>query len=94
MPSVVAEFSVTPMVAGEWKPYVDTAVGEIERAGLKHMVGPEAATVEGDLETVLDAIKHAHQAVQNRGVSRVITDIRIDEKQGGLSMDEEVKGYR
>lgn len=94
MPAVLAEFSVMPMVEGEWKPYVDTALDEIEKAGLKHEVGPEGTTVEGELDQVLDAIKHAHQAVLNRGVERVITDIRIDEKRGGLSMEKEVEGYR
>lgn len=94
MSAVVAEFSVTPLVSGAIKPYIDTAVGEIERAGLKHEVGAVGTTIEGDLDRVLDAIKHAHQAVLDLGAERVVTEIRIDEKKGGLSMEEEVEGYR
>lgn len=94
MPSVVAEFSVTPMIEGEMKPFVDSALQEIQKAGLKHEVGAVATTVEGELDQVLDAIKHAHEAVLNRGVERVVTDIRIDEKKGGISMAEEIQGYR
>lgn len=94
MPSVVAEFSVTPMIEGEMKPFVDSALQEIEKAGLKHEVGAVATTVEGELDQVLDAIKHAHEAVLNQGVERVVTDIRIDEKKGGISMAEEIEGYR
>ena len=94
MPAVLAEFSVTPMVEGEMKPFVDSAIREIEKAGLKHEVGPVGTTVEGDLDRVLDAIKHAHQAVLNTGADRVVTEIRIDEKKGGLTMEDEVKGYR
>lgn len=94
MPAVLAEFSVTPMVEGEMKPYVDSAIQEIDRAGLKREVGAVGTTVEGDLDKVLDAIKRAHRAVLDRGAKRVVTEIRIDEKKGGLSMEEEVVGYR
>jgi len=94
MPSVVAEFSVTPMIEGEMKPFVDSALQEIQKAGLKHEVGAVATTVEGGLDQVLDAIKHAHEAVLNQGAERVVTDIRIDEKKGGISMAEEIEGYR
>ena len=94
MPTVLAEFSVTPMVQGEMKPFVDSALQEIHKAGLKHEVGAVGTTVEGELDRVLDAIKHAHQAVLDRGAERVVTDIRIDEKKGGLSMEEEVEDYR
>lgn len=94
MPTVVAEFSVTPMTEGEMKPFVDSALQEIRKAGLKHEVGAVGTTVEGELDEVFDAIKHAHQAVLDQGAERVVTDIRIDEKKGGLSMEEEVEGYR
>jgi uncharacterized protein (TIGR00106 family) len=94
MPAVLAEFSVTPMVEGEMKPFVDSALEEIKKAGLKHEVGAVGTTVEGDLDQVFDAIKHAHQAVINRGASRVVTEIRIDDRKGGLSMESELEGYR
>ncbi|HUV04941.1 MAG TPA: MTH1187 family thiamine-binding protein [Armatimonadota bacterium] len=94
MPSVLAEFSVTPMAEGDMRPFVDSALQEIEKAGLKHEVGAVATTVEGELDQVLDAIKRAHQAALNRGADRVVTDIRIDEKKGGLSMEREIEGYR
>lgn len=94
MPSVLAEFSVTPVVEGEMRPYVDSALQEIRNAGLKHEVGPVGTTVEGEIDQVLDAIKNAHQAVLNRGADRVVTEIRIDEKRGGLTMEQELSGYR
>lgn len=94
MTMVVAEFSVMPLVEGTIKPFVDSAIGEIEKAGLKCEVGPLSTSVEGDLDKVVDAIKNAHLAVLNKGADRVVTEIRIDEKKGGLSMQEEVEGYR
>ncbi|HEY3298102.1 MAG TPA: MTH1187 family thiamine-binding protein [Armatimonadota bacterium] len=94
MTIVVAEFSVTPLVAGTIKPYIDSAISEIDRAGLKKEVGPASTTVEGDLDQVMMAIKNAHQAVLNKGADRVVTEIRIDEKKGGLTMRDELEGYR
>lgn len=94
MPEVVAEFSVTPMVEGPVTPFIGTALKEIENAGLNYEVGAMGTTIEGDLNQVLDAIKRAHEAVLNRGAERVVTEIRIDEKKGGISMDEETEGFR
>ena len=94
MENVLAEFSITPMTDADMRPFVDTALNEIKKQGLKYEVGPVATTIEGDLDRVLDAIKHAHQSVLDMGVERVITDIRLDEKKDGISIEEEVKGYR
>lgn len=94
MPEVIAEFSVIPIVEGEMKPYIDTAVEAIENSGLDYEVGPIGTALEGELGEVLDAIKSAHVAVLDKGADRVVTEIRIDEKKGGISMEEEVEGYR
>ena len=94
MPEVVAEFSVTPMVEGPVTPFIGTALEEIENSGLNYEVGAMGTTVEGQLDQVLDAIKRAHEAVFNQGVDRVVTEIRIDEKKGGISIDEETEGFR
>ncbi|HOM72562.1 MAG TPA: MTH1187 family thiamine-binding protein [Armatimonadota bacterium] len=92
--SVVAEFSVTPMVEGEMKPYVDAAVDEVKKSGLKYEVDAMGTTIEGDLDQVLETIKRAHHAVRNKGVHRFFTELRIDDKEEGTSIDEEVKDYR
>lgn len=94
MSEVLAEFSITPVTNGEWKPFIDKAVDEIEKCGLKHEVGPVSTAVEGNLDQVLDAIKNAHEAVLKTGVDRVITEIHLDEKKGGLTINEEVQDYR
>lgn len=94
MTMVLAEFSVTPMTDDRITPFIDTAVQEIKKSGLKHEVGPVGTTIEGELDQVLNAIKQAHEAVLNKGVDRVVTEIRIDEKKGGLSMVEETRDFR
>lgn len=93
MPAVLAEFSVTPVTDMPMTPFIDTALREIEKSGLKHKVGPVGTTIEGDLDQVLGAIKMAHEAVLNKGVDRVVTEIRIDSKQGGITIDGEMDGF-
>ncbi|MBI2841833.1 MAG: MTH1187 family thiamine-binding protein [Armatimonadetes bacterium] len=92
--SVVAELSVTPMVEGEMRPYVDAAVDEVKRSGLKYEVDAMGTTIEGEFDQVIDAAKRAHQAVRRKGVHRVITELRIDDKEDGATMSEELEGYR
>jgi uncharacterized protein (TIGR00106 family) len=89
---VVAEFSVTPLVSGDMRPYVDTAVEEIRKSGLKYEVDALSTTIEGELDVVLEAVKKAHQRVRSQGADRVVTDIKIDDC--GCTMEQEVRGYR
>lgn len=91
---VVAEFSITPVGDEEMRPYVDAAVEEVKRAGLKYEVDALSTTVQGNLDQIFDVVKKAHQAVQSKGVGRIITELRIDDKQEGVSIEDEVEGYR
>lgn len=91
---VVAEFSVTPMVDGEMRPFIDAAVEEVKRSGLKYEVDAMGTTVEGDLDQVLETVKRAHKAVCNKGAHRVLTEIRIDDKEDGQTIQQELQGYR
>jgi len=90
---VVAEFSVTPVVGDELRPYVDAAVEEVRKSGLKYEVEAMGTTLEGDLDQVLDAIIKAHYAVKAKGAARVLTEIKIDDR-ADVTMEEEVAGYR
>jgi len=91
---VVAEFSVTPVVGENLRPYVDAAIEVVKRSGLNYEVDAMSTTLEGELDQVLDVIKKAHRAVMGVGAGRVLTEIRIDERETGVSMEEELEGYR
>lgn len=91
---VVAEFSVTPVGDEEMRPYVDAAVEEIKRAGLKYEVDALSTTIEGELDEIFEVAKKAHTAVRQKGVGRVITELKIDDKADGISIEDEVEGYR
>lgn len=92
--SVVAEFSVTPLVEGELRPYVDAAVDEVKKSGLKYEVEAMGTTIEGDFEQVLETVKRAHNAVRQKGAHRVVTELRIDDDDSGATIDNELEGYR
>lgn len=91
---VVAEFSVTPIIGEEMRPYVDAAVDEVKKSGLKYEVDAMSTTVEGDLQQILDVIKKAHDAVKQKGADRVLTEVRIDDRAEGVTIEKEVEGYR
>ena len=91
---VVAEFSVTPVVGGNLRPYVDAAIDVVKRSGLNYEVDAMSTTLEGELDQVLDVIKRAHRAVMGVGAGRVLTEIRIDDRETGVTMEEELEGYR
>lgn len=91
---VVAEFSVTPVVGENLRPYVDAAIDVVKKSGLNYEVDAMSTTIEGELDRVLDVIKAAHRAVMGVGAGRVLTEIRIDDRETGVTMDEELEGYR
>lgn len=91
---VVAEFSVVPATGGSLRPFVQVAIAEIDKSGLKYEVGAMGTTIEGELDEVLAAIKSAHRAVLAAGASRVVTSIKIDDRPAGLSIDGKLQGFR
>ena len=91
---VVAELKVIPIVEGSLRPYVDAAIAEIKKTGLKYEVEAMCTIIEGELDEVMKAVKQAHQAVLAQGANRVVTELSIDERKNGISMEEKVRGYR
>ncbi len=91
---VVAEFSVTPVVGDNLRPYVDAAIEVVKKSGLNYEVDAMSTTIEGELDQVMDVVKRAHRAVMGMGAGRVLTELRIDERDTGVSIEEELEGYR
>jgi uncharacterized protein (TIGR00106 family) len=69
-------------------------VEEVKKSGLKYEVDALGTTVEGEIDQVLDTVKRAHHAVREKGAHRVVTEIRIDDKESGTTMEDELTGYR
>ena len=91
----IAEFSVLPVVPEKQvNEIVEKAIQVVIDSGLKYEVEANSTTVEGDLEQLLDVIKRAHIIAREQGAGRVIIVIKIDDKEGGITIKEKVKKFR
>ena len=95
---VIVDVAVMPLrpYAGEEEMYkvVDACIEEIQKSGLKYEIGAMSTTIEGELEEVFDLLKVIHRIPFNLGCERVITTARIDEKAGGITINEKLKNHR
>lgn len=95
---VIADVAVVPLrpYKGEEEMYkvVDACIEEIKNSGLKYEIGAMSTTIEGDFDEVFDLLKKIHKIPFELGCKRVITTARIDEKAGGITIDEKLKNHR
>lgn len=90
---VVAEFKVIPIVEGSMRPFIEAAVREIKKSNLKYEVDAMCTVIEGELSEVMKVVQQAHQAVLAMGANRVLTELSIDERKDGVSMESKVRGF-
>lgn len=93
---VTAEFSVAgeaPEGMGQ-DDLVRLALEPVLRRGLRHEVEPLGTTVEGEIEDVFEAVQEAHELLVAKGVGRVVTTLRVEDKHGGTSMTDKLEGFR
>jgi uncharacterized protein (TIGR00106 family) len=89
---MLAEFSVLPADQEHMSEDVAAAIEVLDESGLRYRVGPMSTSVEGDLEEILAVVARCHRVVADRGNSRVITNITLDEHRGAWqSLDEALR---
>jgi uncharacterized protein (TIGR00106 family) len=97
--SVIAEFSIIPIGHSESSVgrYVAAAVNAFKNIkGLDFEVTP-MGTVLGakDLNTIFEAVGQAHEAVMAKGIKRVVSTLRIDDRRDKQRlMEDKVKALR
>lgn len=75
--------------------FVAEAVKVLKREGVKYEVTSMGTIVEGDLEKLFDLARRMHEAVMGKGVARVVTSIKIDDRIDKLlSMEDKVKSVQ
>jgi uncharacterized protein (TIGR00106 family) len=87
---VVAEISVTPLGKNHSNDELPTsirneiviAIDAIKKVkGIKVMVTGMSTQIEADsIQDILKAIEYAHQSLKDKGIPRIISSIRIDER--------------
>lgn len=81
---VMAEFSIAPMGHGKTSigRFVAVAIARISGIkGLKYQITPMGTVMEADrIETILEAVKIAHEVLVAKGILRVVSTLRIDDR--------------
>jgi uncharacterized protein (TIGR00106 family) len=78
---ILAEFSITPIGAGEsLSPYVAECMKIVRESGLPHELTAMGTIVEGEWDEVMAVIKACHMAVRAK-CRRVSTLIKIDDRE-------------
>lgn len=96
---VIADFSLTPVGKGttsigrEIAKVVDTIKGI---KGIRYQVTPMGTVLEAKkLETILEAVKAAHEAVFKLGVKRVESTLRVDDRRDKpRTMEDKLKSIK
>ena len=96
---VIADFSIIPIGHGESSVgrYVAAAVNSFKNVkGLDFEVTP-MGTILGakNLDTIFEAVRQAHEALMAKGVKRVESTLRIDDRRDKQrTMDDKVKAVK
>lgn len=75
-------------------PVVDKVIEMIDKSGVKYEVGPMETTMEGELDILLEIVKKAQSICVSEGANRVVSVVKIDYKEEGVTMDEKISKYR
>ncbi len=73
---------------------VDLVIAYIKSTGVKYEVGPMETTMEGELDELLEIVKNAQKICTEAGATRVMSMVKIDYKEEGVTMDEKIYQYR
>jgi uncharacterized protein (TIGR00106 family) len=78
----IAEVSIVPLGTGtvSVSEYVAGALVELQKTGLSYKLTPMGTIIEGELDDVLSAIRKMHEIPFGKGVQRVYTTIKLDDR--------------
>jgi len=80
---VVAEVSIIPIGTGDSgiSHYIAACLGVLDdREDLTYRLMPMGTAIEGPLDSVFEVIRKMHEVPFSKGVSRVVTHLKIDDR--------------
>ncbi len=86
--NVVAEVSIVPVGTADsgLSKYIADSIQVLEsKKDLSYRLTPMGTIIEGPLANVLDAIREMHEVPFSKGVLRVVTNIKIDDRRDKVS---------
>lgn len=80
---IISQLSIAPIGEGiSLSKYVKIALNVLKKNNIKFKTNDMGTVIETeDIETLFQAVKQAHEAVINSGAKRVITELKIDDRQ-------------
>lgn len=86
----IVEVSVVPLGTGETSlsAYVAGAVEILQASGLSYELTAMGTIIYGDLDKILETIRAMHESCFHKGVQRVLTQIKIDDRRDRVSSPE------
>jgi len=90
--AVVAEIAMYPVGSGSssMSQMLADSVSVLKKHGLKFQVTPTGTNVEGDMDTILSAVKEMDEVPFKEGADRVILMLRLDDRRDKqISLDYE-----
>lgn len=95
MSLVNVSLQVLPRVSDERVyPVVDKVIEYIQSQNVVHVIGPMETTMEGEYDELMRIVKRCMEICMEEGASRVMSVIKVDYKQGGVTIDEKIGKYR
>ena len=75
---VIVDFCVIPLGAGlSLSPYIAECQRILEAVGLKYDLHAYGTNIEGEWDTVMDAIKRCHYRIHEMGAPRISTTLKL-----------------
>jgi len=90
----IAEISIVPLGIRQVgvSEYVADAIRELQRSGLSYQLTPMGTIIEGPIDQVLSVIGRMHETPFRKGVQRVYTTIKLDDRRDReVRMNEKVQ---
>ena len=95
MAFVNVSLQIVPVVPEEQiYPIVDAVIQFIDSKKVIYVVGPMETTMEGELEDLLKIVAEAQKICTDLGVERVLSIVKIDYRNSGVTIDEKIHKYR
>jgi len=96
---VIADFSITPIGLGTTSigKQIAIAINAIKKVkGIKCEVTPMGTVIEAEkLDTILEAVRAAHEALFKAGIKRIESNLRIDDRRDKpRTMEDKVKSIK
>jgi len=89
---MLGEITVIPQIEGPARGIVGKVVKEIAAQGLRYDVGAVGTAVEGDIDTILAAVRAVDQRLRAEGVERAVVELRLQLEPHPETLEHQVQG--